>query len=143
MSINSVNLTGRLTRDPDIRYTDNGDCIARFSLAVDRRFRSEGGPSADFPNCVAFRKTAEFVEKYFRKGMKLELTGHLQTGSYTNRDGVKVYTTDVVADQVGFGESKGASQGRSQDDGSGGFQQQPPDDGFMTIPDDAAEELPF
>lgn len=142
MSINSVNLTGRLTRDPDIRYTDNGDCIARFSLAVDRRFKSEGGPTADFPSCVAFRKTAEFVEKYFRKGMKLELTGHLQTGSYTNRDGVKVYTTDVVADQVGFGESKGASQGRSQDDGSGGFQQ-PLDDGFMDIPDDAAEELPF
>lgn len=143
MSINSVNLTGRLTRDPDIRYTDNGDCIARFSLAVDRRFKSEGGPTADFPSCVAFRKTAEFVEKYFRKGMKLELTGHLQTGSYTNKDGVKVYTTDVVADQVGFGESKSALQGRGQGADYGGTQQSTNDDGFMYIPDDADEELPF
>ena len=94
MSINSVNLTGRLTRDPDVRYTDGGTSIARFTLAVDRRFKQDGGPTADFPSCVAFGKTAEFIERYFRQGMKLELTGRIQSGSYTNKDGVKVYTTD-------------------------------------------------
>ena len=99
MSINSVNLTGRLTRDPDVRYTDGGTSIARFTLAVDRRFKQDGGPTADFPSCVAFGKTAEFIERYFRQGMKLELTGRIQTGSYTNKDGVKVYTTDVIAEQ--------------------------------------------
>ena len=78
--------------------------IARFTLAVDRRFKQEGGPTADFPRCVAFGKTAEFIERYFSAGSKLELTGRIQTGSYTNNDGVKVYTTDIVAEQVGFGE---------------------------------------
>ena len=141
MSINSVNLTGRLTRDPEISYTNSGSSVARFSLAVDRRFKSEGGPTADFISCVAWRQTAEFIEKYFRKGMKLELTGRLQTGSYTNKDGIKVYTTDVIAEQVGFGESKKASQGQ-EDDSGGGFK--PLYDGFMSIPDDAVdEELPF
>ena len=90
MSINSVNLNqGRLTRDPDVRYTDGGTSIARFTLAVDRRFKQDGGPTADFPSCVAFGRTAEFIERYFRQGMKLELTGRIQTGSYTNKDGVK------------------------------------------------------
>ena len=100
MSINSVNLTGRFTRDPDVRYTDGGTSIARFTLAVDRRFKRDGEQTADFINCVAFGKTAEFIEKYFRQGMKLELTGRIQTGSYTNKDGAKVYTTDVIAEQV-------------------------------------------
>ena len=140
--MNSVNLTGRLTRDPEIRYTDGGGTIARFSLAVDRRFRSENGPTADFPNCVAFGKTAEFIERYFHKGMKMELTGRIQTGSYTNQEGNKVYTTDVVAEQAGFGESKSSSQGN---EASG--QQDPygtPDaDGFQNIPDGIDEELPF
>lgn len=146
MSINSVNLTGRLTRDPDVRYTDGGKSIARFTLAVDRRFKQDGGPTADFPSCVAFGKTAEFIERYFSQGMKLELTGRIQTGSYTNKDGVKVYTTDVIAEQVGFGESKSASQD-CQDRGArtepgGGFG--PEDgDGFMNIPDGLDEELPF
>lgn len=142
MSINSVNLTGRLTRDPDVRYTDGGTSIVRFTLAVDRRFRQDDGPTADFPSCVAFGKTAEFIEKYFRQGMKLELTGRIQTGSYTNKDGVKVYTTDVIAEQVGFGESKGSSQRQENEGNPGGFDAAR-DDGFMNIPDDVEEELPF
>lgn len=143
MSINSVNLTGRLTRDPDVRYTDGGTSIARFTLAVDRRFKQDGGPTADFPSCVAFGKTAEFIERYFRQGMKLELTGRIQTGSYTNKDGVKVYTTDVIAEQVGFGESKSASQNHEgSSEPSGGFGTED-GDGFMNIPDGIDEELPF
>lgn len=93
--INNVNLTGRLTRDPDVHYTDGGKTIARFTTAVDRRFKQEGGPTADFISCVTFGKAAEFIEKYFRKGMKIEITGRLQTGSYTNQEGTKIYTTDA------------------------------------------------
>lgn len=141
MAINSVNLTGRLTRDPDVRYTDEGKSIARFTLAVDRRYKQENGPTADFPKCVAFGKTAEFIEKYFCQGMKLELTGRIQTGSYTNNDGVKVYTTDIIAEQVGFGESKSASQNHGASSGEGFG---PEDgDGFMNVPDGIDEELPF
>ena len=141
MAINSVNLTGRLTRDPDVRYTDEGKSIARFTLAVDRRYKQENGPTADFPKCVAFGKTAEFIEKYFCQGMKLELTGRIQTGSYTNQDGVKVYTTDVVAENVGFGESKSAS-GANRDPEQGN-KPVPGDDDFMSIPDGLDDELPF
>ena len=143
--MNNTNLTGRLTRDPEVRYTDGGSTIARFTLAVDRRFKTENGPQADFIGCVAFGKTAEFIEKWFSKGVKMELTGRIQTGSYTNQDGQKIYTTDIVAEQVGFAESKSASQGnnheyrQNEDQGFG-----PPDrDGFMNIPEDIDEELPF
>lgn len=141
MSINSVNLTGRLTRDPNVHYTDSGTSIARFALAVDRRFKTEGGPTADFPNCVAFGRTAEFIEKYFRKGMKMELTGRIQTGSYTNNDGVKIYTMDIVAEQVGFGDSKGSSQDYEASVESGPAPSG--DDGFIDVPDGTDEELPF
>ena len=141
MSINSVNLTGRLTAEPEVRYTDGGTSVARFTLAVDRRFKQEGGPTADFPRCVAFGKTAEFIEKYFKKGMKMELTGRIQTGSYTNQEEKKVYTTDIVAEQVGFGESKAANE-RNTDSETGGFDNEG-DDGFMNIPDGIDEELPF
>lgn len=142
MSINSVNLTGRFTRDPDVRYTDGGTSIARFTLAVDRRFKRDGEQTADFINCVAFGKTAEFIEKYFRQGMKLELTGRIQTGSYTNKDGAKVYTTDVIAEQVGFGESRRVSNENASEQSDRGYG--PEDwDGFMNVPDDVAEELPF
>lgn len=143
MAINSVNLTGRLTRDPDVRYTDGGTSIARFTLAVDRRFKQEGGPTADFPKCIAFGRTAEFIEKYFRQGTKMELTGRIQTGSYTNNDGVKVYTTDIVAEQVGFGESKGESRNHEGVSGSGGGFGPEDEDGFMNVPDGIDEELPF
>ena len=143
MAINSVNLTGRLTRDPNVRYTDGGTSITRFTIAVDRRYKQEGGPTADFLNCIAFGKTAEFIEKYFRQGMKIELTGRIQTGSYTNKDGAKVYTTDIVAEQVGFGESKGASNDRGAHMGNAGDFGPEDGDGFMNVPDGIDEELPF
>ena len=116
--MNKVILMGRLTRDPEIRYTqgDNSMCIARYTLAVDRRFsRNAGndGNNADFIPCVAFGRTAEFTEKYLKKGTKMAITGRIQTGSYTNKDGVKVYTTEVVIEDQEFAESKNASSGGS------------------------------
>lgn len=137
--MNSVQLVGRLTRDPEIRYADGGSAIARFSLAVDRRYKSENGPTADFPNCVAFGRTAEFIEKYFRKGMRMGCQGRIQTGSYTNNDGQKVYTTDVVVESCEFVESKASQQPEENNNGFG-----PADEnGFMNIPDGIDEELPF
>ena len=134
--MNSVQLIGRLTRDPEIRYTDGGASIARFGLAVDRRFKQENGADADFINIVAFGKTADFIEKYFHKGMKIALNGRIQTGSYTDKDGKKVYTTDVVAENVEFCESKGTS---SNNDAPS-----PASDGdFMNVPDGIDDELPF
>lgn len=127
--MNRVILTGRLTADPTISYTTDNKAIARFNLAVDRKFKREGDANADFPSCTAFGKTAEFIEKYFSKGMKMELEGRLQTGSY-EKDGKKVYTTTVIADEVGFAESKNANT------------KEKADEGFMDIPDDS-EELPF
>ena len=141
--MNSVQLVGRLTRDPDVRYTDGGTTVARFTLAVDRRFKKDGGDEADFISCVAFGKTAEFLEKWFRKGQHLGLTGRIQTGSYVNQEGTKIYTTDVVTENVEFVESKGAS---AED---GGSQQRPATvsdlgDGFMNIPDGVEDDgLPF
>lgn len=137
--MNSVQLVGRLTRDPEMRYTDGGSAIAKFSLAVDRRYKSENGPTADFPNCVAFGRTAEFIEKYFRKGMRMGCQGRIQTGSYTNNDGQKVYTTDVVVESCEFVESKASQQPEENNNGFG-----PADEnGFMNIPDGIDEELPF
>lgn len=137
--MNSVQLVGRFTRDPEVRYTDGGSTIARFSLAVDRRYKSENGPTADFPNCVAFGKTAEFIEKYFHKGMRMGCQGRIQTGSYTNNDGQKVYTTDVVVESCEFVEAKASQQSEENNDGFG-----PADEnGFMNIPADIDEELPF
>lgn len=140
MSINNVSLTGRFTRDPEVKYTDEGTSIAHFTLAVDRRFKAKDGTTADFIRCVAFGRTAEFIEKYFSQGMKLEVEGRIQTGSYTNKDGQTVYTTEVVCGQVGFGESKrAAQQDDAQNEGDGSFD----DNGFMDIPDGIDEELPF
>lgn len=112
--MNKVILMGRLTRDPEIRYSqgENSTCVATFSLAVDRRFarqNQDGGQTADFINCVAFGKLGEHVEKYYRKGLKTVLTGRIQTRNYTNREGVKVYVTEVVAEELEFAESKNAS----------------------------------
>ena len=142
--MNKVILIGRFTRDPEVRYTDGGSSVAKFSLAVDRRFKQDGGQTADFINCVAFGKTAEFIEKYFRQGMKIVVEGRIQTGSYTNKEGVKVYTTDVVVEQVEFAESKGSGGGQNSD----GYNSKPEPssavgDGFMNIPDGIDEELPF
>lgn len=142
--MNTVQLTGRLTRDPDVRYTDGGSSVARFTLACDRRFKTENGPTADFIRCVAFGKTAEFVEKYFTQGMKMELVGRIQTGSYENQERQKIFTTDVVAEQVGFGESKSARQVSGFENNETTPSSPTPDsDGFMSIPDGIDEELPF
>lgn len=126
--MNKVALIGRLTRDPDVRYTQGGEsmAIARFTLAVDRRTKNR---DADFISCVAFGKNGEFVEKYFHKGMKVAVIGRIQTGSYDSKDGHKVYTTDVICEELDFCESK---------------QKQNADaDGFMNIPDEIEEEMPF
>lgn len=116
--MNKCTLVGRLTKDPEIRYSqgENATATARFSVAVNRRFKNaEGNYDADFINCVAFGKTAEFLEKYFKKGMAIGLTGHIQTGSYTNKDGQKVYTTDVIVEETEFVESKNASDNTTKD----------------------------
>ena len=148
--MNKVILMGRLTRDPEVRYSqgDSATAVARYSLAVDRRFKRDGEASADFINCVVFGKSAEFAERYFRQGLKVVVSGRIQTGSYTNRDGVKVYTTDVVVEDQEFAESKAASESSM-----GSYRQASPSpspapsadigDGFMNIPDGIDEELPF
>ena len=144
--MNKVILMGRLTRDAEVRYTDGGATVAKFSLAADRKFKREGDEqSADFINCVAFGRTGEFMERFGRKGTKFLVEGRIQTGSYTNNDGQRVYTTDVVVEQVEFAESKSSSEGnnggyvpnnRPTPSGATG-------DGFMNIPDGIDEELPF
>ena len=148
--MNKVILMGRLTRDAEVRYSqgDASTAVARFSLAVDRRFKRDGDEqSADFINCVAFGRTGEFMERFGRKGTKFLVEGRIQTGSYTNKDGQRVYTTDVVVEQVEFAESKSAAQSNG-----GGFTPMdnrptpgavPSGDGFMNIPDGIDEELPF
>ncbi|MDD3206657.1 MAG: single-stranded DNA-binding protein [Lachnospiraceae bacterium] len=146
--MNKVILMGRLTRDPEVRYSqgDNAMAIARYSLAVDRRFnRNNEERTADFINCVAFGKAGEFAEKYFRKGTKVAVTGRIQTGSYTNKDGVKVYTTDIVVEEQEFAESKNAGGASEGGFSNGGSRQETTavGDGFMNIPDGIDEELPF
>ena len=161
--MNKVVLVGRLTRDPEVRYSqgDSATAVARYTLAVDRRFRRDGEPTADFIPCVIFGRSAEFAEKYFHQGMRVSISGRIQTGSYTNKDGQKVYTTDVVVEEQDFAESKAAASSYT-----GGYQQQggyanapepqvapaptsrpaPSEavsDGFMTIPEGIEEELPF
>ena len=138
---------GRLTRNPDVRYSqgEKATCVARYTLAVNRRFRREGDQDADFINCVAFGRQGEFAEKYLKQGTKIVISGRIQTGSYTNRDGVKVYTTDVVVEEQEFAESKSAASGetaaytpsRPEPSAAAG-------DGFMNIPDGVEDEgLPF
>ena len=145
--MNKVILMGRLTRDPEVRYSqgDQATAVARYTLAVDRRFRRDNEQqTADFIGCVAFGKLGEFAEKYLRKGTKVVVTGRIQTGSYTNKDGQKVYTTDVVVEECEFAESK-----NSGGDNSGFTPSDRPSpssaagDGFMNIPDGIDEELPF
>lgn len=143
--MNKVILMGRLTRDPEVRYSQGGDsslAVARYSLAVDRAGRGNGQDqqTADFINCVAFGKQGEFAEKYLRKGMKIAIEGRIQTGSYTNKDGNKVYTTDIVVDRHEFCESKG-SQGGSL--GFDGGMSSGSDEGFMNIPNGVDDEVPF
>lgn len=142
--MNKVIIMGRLTRDPEVRWSQSNSsqesmCIARYTIAVDRRGRDNG---TDYISCVAFGKAGEFAEKYCRKGTKLAIVGRIQTGSYTNKDGVKVYTTDVVIEEQEFAESKAAAG--QQGNGSAPAQRQNTEaDGFMNIPDGIDEELPF
>lgn len=143
--MNKAILMGRCTKDADVR--DAGSTrVGRFTLAIDRRFKREGdSQTADFVTCVCFGKIAESAEKYFKKGTKLAITGHIQTGSYTKQDGTKVYTTDVVVEEWEFGESKAASQ-QNQESAPAQKQSAPQpkkDDDFMSIPDSVDEELPF
>lgn len=138
--MNKVILIGRLCADPEVRYSQNQNqtAVARYRLAVDRRFKREGEQTADFIPCVAFGKAAQFAEYYLHRGTKIIITGRIQTGSYTNKDGQKIYTTDVVVEDQEFAESKGASSG------NGGTAPQAADpDGFMSLPDGIDEELPF
>lgn len=133
-----------MTRDPEVRYSDNGHTVARFAIAVDRRFKKENEQNSDFINTVAFGKTAEFVEKYFFQGNKIVVEGRIQTGSYTNQDGQKVYTTNVVAEQVEFGESKNSNNANESANGSRPTPGSAVGDGFMNIPDGVEDEgLPF
>lgn len=151
--MNKVILIGRLTRDPEVRYSagENATAIARYTLAVDRRFKQEGQQSADFISCIAFGKGAEFAEKYFRQGIKIAITGRIQTGSYINKEGNKVYTTDVVVEEQEFAESKNASGADRETRDEAALQQsgykqskmKMDEDGFMNIPDGIDEELPF
>ena len=146
--MNKFFLMGRLTRDPEVRYSqgERPVAVARYTLAVNRTFKRAGEPDADFINCVTFGRSAEFAERYFRQGIRIVVSGRIQTGSYTNRDGVKVYTTDVIVEDQEFAESKAASE---QSAASYGARQEaapapsaPVGDGFMNIPDGLDEELP-
>ncbi len=143
--MNKVILMGRLTRDPEVRYSqgDNAMAIARYSLAVDRRFKRDGDEqTADFINCVAFGKSGEFAEKYLHKGTKIAVVGRIQTGSFTNKDGQKVYTTDVVVEEQEFAESKNSGNGTGSSN-TPSNNNVSSSDGFMNIPDGIDEELPF
>ena len=157
--MNKVILMGRLTRDPEVRYSQGASqtSVARFSVAVDRRFKREGEPDADFFNCTAFGKTAEFVERYLHKGTKIVLSGRIQNDNYTNKDGQMVYSVRVMVDEVEFAESKNASGGNGggYNNNAGGYNNggyagggsapapSGAGDGFMNIPDGIDEELPF
>ena len=152
--MNNVNLMGRLTRDPDVRYSQGGDsqlAIARYTLAVDRRKAGRGDgneQTADFIPCVAFGKNGEFAEKYLKQGTKIALRGRIQTGSYTNKDGIKVYTTEVVVEEQEFAESKGSGSGNAGGNAAANSSTaetapEAPDDGYLHIPADIANDLPF
>lgn len=135
--MNKVVIVGRLTRDPDVRRSNTTDqtAIARFTLAVDRKYKRNGEPDADFISCVAFGKTAEFCEKYFSKGAKIGACGRIQTGSYKDKDNKTVYTTDVVLEEVEFGESKSEANNKPADNAA--------KDGFRSVEQNVDEDLPF
>ena len=153
--MNKVILVGRLTRNPETRYTqgENPTAIARYTLAVDRRFRREGQPDADFIRCVAFGRAGEFADKYFTQGMRVAVSGRIQTGSYTNRDGVKVYTTEVIVEDQEFAQSKNEASAAPAPQAPAQTEEAPaapentageaPEEGFMNLPEGVDEELPF
>lgn len=143
--MNTVIMMGRLTRDPEIRYGQaSGNAIASYSLAVDRRFKRDGEPDADFFNCVCFGKNAEFVEKYLKKGTKIVIRGSVQNENYTNKEGQKVYATKIIVDEHDFAESKSnAAESSNYQPSSRPAPSSASGDGFMGIPDGIGEELPF
>ncbi len=156
--MNKVILMGRLTRDPEVRYSQGASqtAVARFSIAVDRRFKRDGEPDADFFNCTSFGKQAEFVERYLHKGTKIVLSGRVQNDNYTNKDGQMVYSVRIMVDEIEFAESKNASAGNDGGYNNGGYNNggyagggnnapapSGAGDGFMNIPDGIDEELPF
>jgi len=130
--MNKVILTGRLTKDPEISSSAAGTTFARFSIAVPRKYKKEGEPDTDFFNCSTFGKTAEFVEKYFKKGNKIEVSGRLENNNYTNKEGKKIYDVRVMVEEADFGDSKGSQS-----------EQQQTTDNFLSVPDGLVEELPF
>ena len=142
--MNKVILVGRLTRDPEVRYSqgDNSTAVARYTLAVDRKFKRDNEPTADFIPCVGFGRLAEFTEKYLRQGMRISVSGHIQTGNYTNRENRKIYYTEVVLEEQEFAESRAESEANRS-----GQQSKPEEtvdeNGFMNIPEGLEEELPF
>lgn len=146
--MNKVILMGRLTRDPEVRYSQGASqtAVARFSIAVDRRFKREGEPDADFFNCTAFGKQAEFIERYLHKGTKVVVCGRIQNDNYTNKEGQMVYSVRVMVDEIEFAESKNASSNNENSYAGSGSNAAAPSgagDGFMNIPDGIDEELPF
>lgn len=145
--MNKAILMGRLTRDPEVRYSQNDSsmAIARFSLTVDRRYKKQGDTvTADFFNCTAFGKQGEYVEKYLKKGTKIVVTGRIQNDNYTNKDGQKVYSVQIMVEEIEFAESKASAQSNEGSDGGAQPQMGAPDaDGFMNIPDGIGSELPF
>lgn len=143
--INKVVLLGRLTRDPETRWTtgENPTAISRYTLAVNRRFHKEWEATADFINCVVFGKGAEFADKYLRQGTQIAISGRIQTGSYTNREGKKVYTTDVIVEEQAFAQSKDADASKAEPKVEPKAEPKADDDGFMNIPDGIDEDLPF
>lgn len=149
--MNKIILLGRLTRDPEIRYSqgENSMAIARFTIAANRRYKREGEPDADFFNCTAFGKQAEFVEKYLKQATKILLSGRVQNDNYTNKEGQKVYSVQIMVEELEFAESKAAASGTGSDFNTGaGFRPDAPEpsqaaDGFMNIPEGLEEELPF
>lgn len=136
--MNKVILVGRLTRDPEIRYSqgENSMAVGRYTIAINRRVKPDQEQTADFIRCIVFGRSAEFAEKYFRQGMRIAVSGRIQTGNYVNKDGIKVYTTEVVIEEQEFAESKAEAEGRPQESATDA-------DGFMNVPDGLDEELPF
>ena len=144
--MNKVILMGRLTKDPEVRYSagEKANAVARYTLAVERRIHRENEATADFIGCIAFSTAAEFAEKYFRQGMKVLVTGRIQTGSYTNSAGNKVYTTDIIVEDQEFAESKKDSGSSTQNDQKNNEKEkETAGDGFMEIPEGMDEEMPF
>ena len=141
--MNKVILNGRLTRDPEIRYGGNNTCVAKYTLAVSRTYRKDGEPTADFINCTVFGKPAEFAEKYFRQGVKIAIVGRWQTGSYTNKNGQKVYTNDCIVESQEFDQTRSERQAEEQNTQPAPEPTPSDYDRFMNIPDGINEELPF